>query len=69
MAAVAGSMKLADCYDSDAPYLLQDCAYHIYMEYAVSGGRLLIKSAGSGGDSLLVSETALEFGMLKLETI
>ena len=69
MAAVAGSMKLADCYDSDAPYLLQDCAYHIYMEYAVSGGRLLIKSAGSGGDSLLVSETALKFGMLKLETI
>jgi hypothetical protein len=62
-------MKLADCYDSDAPYLLQDCVYHIYMEYAVSGGRLLIKSAGSGGDSLLVSETALEFGMLKLETI
>ncbi len=69
MAAVAGSMKLADCYDSDAPYLLQDCVYHIYMEYAVSGGRLLIKSGGSGGDSLLVSETALEFGMLKLETI
>jgi len=69
VAAVAGSMKLADCYDSDAPYLLQDCAYHIYMEYAVSSGRLLIKSAGSGGDSLLVSETALEFGMLKLETI